>query len=343
MDPYDPKLVPKPFGLNNTGALCYFNSFLQILAGCTSFTRQVLKNRELMDCTITGRAVYQFCDAYAVVSSDGAVVARQVPVEGIEMMSSKVFEALFADIRTRRPRFELSTGQDDVRMLVDMFVDMLEVTAEGKDSRTSATENAVTQLFLHKYNLTTRCRSCKRAHNPPPEGKMAVFVMTPQRRRAPPTNPAEFAGWVRRAALWNEDYRCEGCLQKSTCVTEYNLAIVPEILICTFNLKTDEWMHTHSVTGEKIIGKASGERVANYFPERLEFPAIGGGTIGFRLIGQAEHSGGNNSGHYWARGLRDGGVCRLNDYSVSADSFGPSAETYLIAYHYDGYVPPISR
>lgn len=340
MDAYDPGLAPVPFGLQNTGALCYFNSFLQILAGCTAFTRQVLTNEALMHCTRTGRAVLEFCRAYAEIGKDGHLVARTQPADNIQHLSSVVFEALLADGKSRGVNFELGRGQDDVRAVVDMFVDMLELTPEGANPYGGTVSNAVTQLFYHKYDLTTRCRACKREHHPPPEGKMAVFKFVPHSRRAYPTTPQEFSSWLRRDALWNEDYRCEGCSVKSRCVTEYNLAIVPEIILCMFSLRNDQWVHIHRDTGQRIIGNASGERRPYYFPERLEFPALGGGIIVFRLVGQAEHSGSNTGGHYWERGLRAGGqVYTLNDTGASPGMFGPSPGTYLIAYHYDGLIP----
>jgi hypothetical protein len=300
----------------------------------------VLKNEKLMKLTVTGAATYQFCAAYATIADDGQIVARPQPADSIAQLSSIVFESLLADVRARRPGFELGRGQDDARMTVEMFVDMLELTPDGEDSRGWAAENAVTQLFRHKYDLTINCRECGRVHKPPPEGKMAVFNLISQRRRPFPEDAQEFSSFIRRVALWNDDYKCEGCNVRSKTITTYNLEIVPEILLCMFNLKTDQWRHVHRVNGRPVPGSASGARIARYFPAHLEFPALGGGTIVFRLVGQAEHSGGNSSGHYWARGLRAGGsVHRLNDTGTSPDRFGPSPETYLIAYHYDSFIP----
>jgi uncharacterized UBP type Zn finger protein len=342
MDAYDSTLAPAPFGLQNTGALCYFNSFLQLLAGCTAFTRQVLKNEKLMRLTVTGTATYQFCAAYATIADDGQIVARPQPTDNIAQLSSVVFEALLADVRARRPDFELELGrgQADARMVMEMFIDMLELTPDGDDSPGGAAVNAVTQLFRHEYDLTVSCR-CGRVHKPPPEGKMAVFNLVSHLRRRFPETAQEFSSFIRKVAFWNDDYKCEDCKVRSKTITTYNLKTVPEILLCMFNLKTDQWpTHVHSVSGQLVQKNAGGARIARYFPARLEFPALGGGTIVFRLVGQAEHSGGNSSGHYWARGLRAGGsVHRLNDTGTSPDRFGPSPETYLIAYHYDNFVP----
>jgi hypothetical protein len=97
--------------------------------------------------------------------------------------------------------------------------------------------------------------------------------------------------------------------------------MVPEVVICMFNL---------------YDGRGGGRR-PRYFPERFDLPALGGGRLDFRLVGQIEHAGSEAGGHYWARVLRAGGVYCVNDASASPSAFAPTADTCMVVYHYTGH------
>lgn len=327
MDAYDSALVPAPFGLSNTGSICYLNSFLQLLVGCSAFTRSVLANEDIMIKTRTGRAVLDFCRGYS--TGDNRLE--------LSLASSRVFAAIYSDLRERRPGCrELSHGQDDPATAFDMLLDMLEERLDDdKDPCCADRENTVTQLFRHRYKVTMKCHGCSHSHSPGDErGTSFRIVALP--RMPLPTTAREFASRIRRSAVINEDYSCPGCGKKGFTTTVYNLSTIPEIIFCLFNLHDGHWSHT-TPDGKVVVGRAGGDRNCHYFPERLEFPAVGGGVMGFKLVGQAEHSGGNNGGHYWERGLRSGGVFTLNDSGVTASSFAPSPETYMLAYHFSDF------
>ena len=46
MEKYDPDSELEPFGFNNMGATCYFNSMLQSMLSCTSFVNILLRNKD---------------------------------------------------------------------------------------------------------------------------------------------------------------------------------------------------------------------------------------------------------------------------------------------------------
>src|SRR5580700_1485464 len=88
---FDPELLPKPFPLNNTGVICFFNSMLQALASQTAFVRAVRANPEYMCATKTGAALLAFVEAF----SGGGEVADH---------SRRVLGALTEDLARRRPK-----------------------------------------------------------------------------------------------------------------------------------------------------------------------------------------------------------------------------------------------
>jgi ubiquitin C-terminal hydrolase len=164
--------------------------------------------------------------------------------------------------------------------------------------------------------------------------------------RSPPKTPEEFSRAVRFHSSITEDYTCEKCpcwncggkvaekrdkgaatwqcvsceavQKKCTAVRLYKLALIPEIVFCMFN--------------------AYRNKVARYFPEEFRISSADGGFMIYKLVGQIEHAGSLGGGHYWARGLRSGGVFMLNDTGVSSCRFENTANTYIVAYNYAGSV-----
>lgn len=116
------------------------------------------------------------------------------------------------------------------------------------------------------------------------------------------------------------DHKCPNCGSRGEKYKVTQLTMVPEILI--------------------IAIKKYEKKVVTEFPSKLEFPAIGGRTkLVYELVAQAEHSGGQGGGHYWALAQRRGAWHTLNDSSISAGTGGPTMNTYLVFYHYMGEVP----
>ena len=68
MEAYDAELVPPPFGQQNSGAVCYFNSLWQMLIGLSAFASTVLKHQDYMRQTTTGTAVLNFVMEYNALS-----------------------------------------------------------------------------------------------------------------------------------------------------------------------------------------------------------------------------------------------------------------------------------
>jgi hypothetical protein len=363
VEAYDGALAPDGFGLNNTGAICYFNSFLQTLAGCTAFTRAVLQNKDYLLQTGTGTAMLRFVEAF--VGPEG----RRAPAQDVAHHSSRVLGALVSDLRVRRPRAlkNFGGGQSSASEALVLLLDMMEPagqpfergaalvplpdtmrtadqalergdvaeasagspSVEDAEKQTAAVlsvESPITRLFLHRFRCKLHCRQCNQVVSTMTDYMVMFNLFHIDELREPPRNSAEFAKTLLRHIVKTEDYTCEKCKTKATAFRVYSLTMVPEILFCAFNL---------------YDGYAGGGHRTRFFPERLEFPSIENGTaLEFRLVGQIEHSGSTSGGHYWAHALRSGGqVLTLNDTGVSASRFGPRPNTYIIAYHFAGQRP----
>ena len=322
MDPYDKQYVPGPFGLMNTGAICYLNSFLQMLASCSSLTKAVLGNEEYLSRTKTGAAVAMFVRSYA--QKDGA--APDTLRTDIGNRSAEVLRALVSDLRVRRPRVVFGAGQESASEALHHLLDMMEPpddapeNARDEDSTLVRSVNSpITRLFLHRFRCNIHCRACKQVVSQNTDYAVNFNLFHLDSLKIAP-NPQDFSKAVRLQVSSTTDYECPACRVKTTAFRVYNLTMIPEIIFCMFNLYVEY----------------GGTRVARYVPDRLEFPSMAGGKLVFRLVGQVEHGGSLAGGHYWARGLRAGErVYLLNDSSVTISSFAPTPYTYIVVFHFE--------
>jgi len=329
MEAYDPAAAPPAFGLNNTGVICYFNSFLQALAGCTSFTAEVLRAKQSYLCrTATGAAVADFVAAYTAVPQRADLATR----------SAAVLHALVADLAVRRPAVAFGAGQESASEALVHLLDMMEPP--------DTADSPITRLFRHRFRCEVHCRGCKKVVSSEKDHAVHFTLFEMDGLKTPPTTVESFSRAVRRQVSRTEDYRCPSCpcaacgtaaagegaacaacgvpRRPAAAIREYNLTMIPEIVFCMFNL---------------YVGYG-GARRARFFPPRLEFPGRGDDILFYELVGQIEHSGSLSGGHYWARGRRAGGAVHvLNDGAVSPGAFIPTVNTYVVVYHYAGRKP----
>lgn len=308
---YNADLAPEPFGLSNTGVICYFNAFLQSLSSCTVFIETVLRNEELLN-TNTGRAMFKFIRD----------VNRGEPVSH---HSSVVLAALKADLRRRRPNVMFGDNQESAS---EALVHILEMMIPEDAPQF----NEITNLFLHRYVCYTHCEHCKSVVS---REKDLAFNFN-MFQSPPPTDANSFSLALRVHKSVTEDYKCEKCpcmhcgsgisdgkcsacgkpQRKTTAVRVYKLAMVPEIVFCMFNIyKT---------------------RIERFIPTDFGIPTRDGRKQHmYRMVGQIEHSGSLHGGHYWARGLRsENRVFNLNDSGVSPSRFESTPGTYIAIYNY---------
>jgi len=345
MDTYDRTLVPPPFGLANTGTICYLNSYLQMLAGCSSFTRAVLRNEGYLGRTGTGRAVLDFVRAYCPPVQGAGGVPQPRLAADIPAHSARILGALARDLAARRPGVQFGGGQESASELFIFLLDMMEPPeaaeateglrpGEGPPAKApghlvASVESPITSLFLHRFRCDLHCRQCRGVVSSETDHAVIFNLFHLDQMRVPPATVADFSKAIRLQVSETDGYHCPTCRAPTKAFRVYTLTMVPEVVICAFNLYTGY----------------GGSRRARYFPESVEFPAVGGGSLAFRLVGQVEHAGSLGGGHYWARGLRaDNASCErvylLNDTGMTPSTFGPSPNTYLLLYHFVGRTAP---
>lgn len=276
--------LPEAYGLANTGVICYFNSLLQLIAGCTSIAATAVVHSHEIYKTRTGRAFLEYLAA---------------PTGG--QSHTRLLDALRADLAERRPRVAFGTNQESASEALVLLLDMIEPDpAPGQVS----VPGPLTQLFQHRSRAELTCPACRRVVS----ATVDLSVVAYMGHYSP--GGAAFTESLRGHDSETTDFKCECGAAAGAATRTYRLTMASEILIVAFN------MYTSHGAG------------AREFPERFELP-----PLAYRLVGQVEHSGSLHGGHYWARGLRRGGVAMLNDFSATPSAFAPTPYTYLLAYH----------
>lgn len=311
MEPYNEELISLPFGLQNTGVLCYFNSFLQALCSCSSFTSAVLKHREYLSKTRTGIAVTEFVDSYSNSNSPNSLISLQI------------LRALCADLKERRPNTPFGTGQESAHEVFILLLDMMEDPSKSsKNGIITSIESPITKLFLHKGMWNSFCKNCNKIVSKDVDyGVIFDMHHIDHIEQDKLKTPADFSNLIRQHSSVVSDYRCEQCNHKGNSLRFYDLRRIPEIIFCSFN----------------VYQEYGGRRYKRYIPPYLELPSSEAGKKHkFKLVSQIDHSGSLFGGHYWAHSLRkDGKVYLLNDSQVmQCNNFQSSKDTYIVVYHF---------
>jgi uncharacterized UBP type Zn finger protein len=320
MKRYNDALVPEPFGLMNTGVICYFNSFLQTLCSCSSFTSTVLENKEYLLKTMTGEAMYNYvckyvlkCDLKDLLEEEG------ISEDDITFSTIEILRALKSDLKERRPQIKFGNGQESAHEVFVLLLDMMEPINSDTNSYPllSSINSPITKLFLHKCEWTLYCAGCKNSISKKTDYGVIFDMHHIDWHKGEKNTPSAFSKLIKQHISSVEGYTCPTCSGESICRI-YSLKRIPEIVFCSFNVYYHE------------------NRKIRYFPPHLEFETNNEGEskYNFQLIAQIEHSGSLNGGHYWAKCLRNGGrIYELNDMGVSPSTFQSTPYTYMVIYH----------
>ena len=304
-DYYDKNFVPRPFGLRNTGAICHFNSLLQALVSCPSIIKATLLNPTYMNSTRTGKAFFNFVNIFA--TCDGSLDSLH---PSIEVQSSAILQALCLDLNERNPEVKFGSSQESASEGLVLLLDMIEIPSQRP--------SPLGRLFEHQYKESLFCKSCKNIVSEQRDISVQFNMFYLRNLANYPTSSEEFSKALMQHTQITEDYFCKICNKKVTSYRIYSLAMVPEVIVCLFNIYGIRDHNTPTYQPSKIIIKGKG-----------------GSDIIFNQVAQVIHSGSLQGGHYIARTIRkDNQLFDFNDSSIhKSDNFHSSPNTYLAIYH----------
>lgn len=293
---YDKDKLLEPFGLINTGVICYMNSLLQALVSCTAFNRAVLENEEYMHKTKIGTVLFEFI-----------ICATKNPKE-TGGFSQKIVTTLVEELKVRHPNMDYGRGQDCASEGFRLILELLNGPEIPLNDEVSV--NPVSKIFQSKYKTSISCEKC--------DHKLESMEYRNQHIIHKYDNLA-------RDILINidipADYKCDKCNEAGCSKRIVAITRIPEILVITDAVILACRMFHQPTT-------------VNPTPPGFVFNGLHD-IIKYTKIAQVEQSGSLNSGHYISKGIRQNLETYLfNDQSVSKiDGLEPTPNTFLTFYH----------
>jgi ubiquitin C-terminal hydrolase len=267
MIPLNYIFLPKPNGLYNTGSICYFNSLLQVLLGCTSLYSWIPDKKSQL----------------AIVFKD--ILQNSSNLD--PMSSTKLLLYLKNELKKN---ISFGNGQESVSELLMLLLNNIN-------------DINLTNLFTYRFRYNIICLNCS-YKSEQIKDESILFEMF-HINNLTENNMMNYN-------INLPEYKCEKC-NNIGAIKKSKLTMLSEIIVCLFNVYYDKKIHT--------------------FPTYLEFPGNNNTTLKYTIVGQIEHFGSLNGGHYYARALRNNGIYLFNDNSFNISEFLPTPNTYIIVYH----------
>jgi ubiquitin C-terminal hydrolase len=306
-----------PFGFANMGATCYFNAMLQSLLSCTSFTQELLHNKNSSKYNknpITKKLIelIELAISLKVAESDD----QKIHIRGLlEQCSQNIWKEMvtFLCKKNKINIRDFLVGQQCAREGFHCLMD----TMENFDS--------IQNIFLHRYKNMIHCLDCHKWVSTV-ESIYSLFEVQPDLKTEQLDRFKKYdidqtqdmnKFLTKQTGYVDKFYICPECKKDGEKYNVNCLVMVPEVLVVlskkyTANRKLD--VHTN-------------------FPKKLEFSEKGGNNLIYEAVSQIEHTGGLNGGHYWSISRRNNGWYKLNDNRVSKSEFAPTKNTYIVFYH----------
>ena len=293
---YDTDKLLEPFGLINTGVICYMNSLLQALVSCTAFNRVILENEEYMHKTKIGTVLFDFITCATSNPKDAGV------------FSQKIVATLVEELRIRHPNMDYGRGQDCASEGFRLILEL--INGPEIPLNDEASTNPVSKIFQSKYRKSISCEKCNHKNESMEYRNQHIIH--------------KYDNLARDIIISIDvlsDYKCDKCDEIGCCKQIIAITRIPEILV---------------ITDAVILACRMFHQPTNINPTPPGFVFDGiNGAIKYDKIAQVEQSGSLDSGHYIAKGIRKNSETYLfNDQSVSKiDELSPTPNTFLTFYH----------
>lgn len=288
---YNRNYIPPPFGLYNTGVICWFNSILQVLLSCTSLNETLLEREN--EFTNNEFAFEYIRLVRALVP---AIPDKTINTERLMSASTNILKGMMRQMEKKGIKFKFGSSQECADEAFTLIIDLFD-------------NPYVSRLFSNVYELTIKCQFCSKNVSQIRDKSYKINLFNERI-----LDSAEmFSTYIRIHPSELDYYKCEFCKQVMIKTHRIEkLKMLREIVVITFN---------------KFYSKSE-----RWFPETLEFASKNGSVLRYGIVGQIEHGGTMNGGHYYSIAMRDN-VYRFNDSSVSNSRFLPTPLTYMVVYH----------
>lgn len=291
-----------PFGLYNNSIICYFNSLLQALYGCTSLTEYLINNKDKFKQNTFVKLYINIIEKY---------INEDVNENNVEKNNLMLFNEFLQLLKNKNIKF--GYNQEDAGELLIILLDIIN-------------DNHIYNLFYHKYNCDIYCKKCKNINNINNDISIQFEIdnksMNENFLSYKVDNHLHNINKYIRNNYGNLDsYLCNKCKLDSYNIKINRLTLIPTIIVINFN---------------KYLNKLDID-----YPNDLYFinQSINK-KYNYKLVSSIHHTGNMNYGHYFTKSIRKNinnvneNIYLINDTSYDITNFKPDNLTYILFYHY---------
>jgi len=318
---YNSDYIPDSFGLQNTGAICYFNSLVQSLLSCPSLNEHILKNIDRYKSNVILQYYIKLLRSIRSKSIDfDSDDTSQRQTRPSTRAHIQMVNTLIQIQQKTTFNVKFGTGQQDASEGLNLLLDAIN-------------DKPVMELFQVRYREHIICKTCNHKHISASHPYLPIDIALDvfDKKRSTEHSKIIEKYILKHNEYIDDAYRCTN----STCQISGNklkyvmLTMVPEIIIISFKKFAGVGPMKKTKDGRNIRNTSAIKKCIQ-FPMKLSF---NGGKLNYEIVSQCEQSGGIGGGHYWAISKRKDKVYNFNDTSVSSAAFNPTANTYMVFYH----------
>jgi len=297
-----------PFGLYNNSIICYFNSLLQALFGCTSINEYLLNNQKKFINNNFIKLYINILKNYILINN-----TKEQSIYSVEQSNLILFNEFLILLKNKNLHF--GYNQEDSGELLLLLLDIIN-------------DEYIYNLFYHKYKCDIYCKSCKNIVNIKDDISVqfeidnksinSKFLKSNLNKNLNNLNK-----YIRNNYSECTDYICQKCKKNNSCIKINRLLLTPTVIVLNFNKYAEKSLYNYPL--ELFFINTDKNKKFNY-----------------KLISSIHHSGNNNFGHYVTKSIRkvvenndiQNNIYLLNDTSYQTDSFKPDKDSYILFYHY---------
>ncbi len=220
---YNPELVPTKFGVNNTGAICWFNSLFQNFLGISSLNQVLLEHSDEL-------ADNAFAMEYIRVLRATLPNRDDLPppdVRSLAISSAAILGALLTKAHQKGLRKAMGTGQECVDEAFILIIEMFDC-------------RHVDKLFRNVYELFVECKGCNKKVSTVRDKSYRIQLFT----QAKLNTEQKFCDFLKIHPSECDYYKCDCGHAMSKFYRIERLKMLREVVVIIFNkfqLKDNRW------------------------------------------------------------------------------------------------------
>lgn len=297
---FNNNVLLSPFGLYNNNIICYFNSLLQALYGCTSLTEYLINNKNKFNNNTFVKLYIEIIEQYIINNSNE---------NNVDKNNLMLFNEFLNLLKEKNIKF--GYNQEDAGELLILLLEIIN-------------DKHIYNLFYHKYNCNIYCKNCKNntsiANDISIQFEMDNLSINENYLSYKiDNNLHNLNKYIRNNYSDIKSYECIKCKTNNN-IKINRLSLIPTIIVINFN----KYMNKIDINYPQELFFINKSINKKYF---------------YKLVSSIHHSGNMNYGHYYTKSIRkinsnNSNIYLINDTSYDISNFKPDNLTYILFYHY---------